>query len=77
MNIKSGLQLPYTSQILSEITKKDINNLDMTRVTANIVRRLQLKHKTDKKLKIILDKWKKSGHSAESSDALINCIRGR
>lgn len=67
--MKPGLMLPYTTNLPLVDTNKKLLPGD--------IKRLQLFTENNKQMKLILDKWKQSGHTVRSGEDLINCIKGR
>lgn len=68
--MKPGLTLPDT------ISATDITAFKNDPRKYGIKLRIAMQEKSAKEFKIILDKWRQSGHTIKSSDELIKCIRG-
>lgn len=59
-----------------KLTDKQLASVDFTKTTPGIVKRMQLQHDSENKLKKMLDKWRQSGHSHKLGEEIILKIKG-
>jgi len=68
--MKQGLRLPYATN------REGRADFKADPRKYGIKLQIAMQEQKAKEFNLMLDKWKKSGHTVKSSDDLINCIRG-